>query len=153
MKTAEQLKPNYAPVYAAATYPMLAAIFQRNGYALAVHGSLARDFDLIAVPWNEAPSDIEDVLKAITKETAMRIIGDYEVKPKGRLAYTLSVGFGECAVDLSFIGVDEPCIHDWKWIEDWGGDAGVIGGTFDCSRWTCANCGKEDTERERPASE
>lgn len=52
-KTIDQIKPNYAPVYAAALYPEFAKIFQRHGYALAVHGSLARDFDIIGIPWAE----------------------------------------------------------------------------------------------------
>jgi hypothetical protein len=42
---------NYAPIYAAALYPELSEIARSHGYALAVHGSLARDFDLICVPW------------------------------------------------------------------------------------------------------
>lgn len=43
-----------------------------------------------------------------------------------------------------------PCDHDWKWIDDWGGDPNVIGGTFDCSRWECKLCGLEDLERDKP---
>jgi hypothetical protein len=41
--------------------------------------------------------------------------------------------------------------HDWRWIQDWGGDAEVIGGTFDCSRWECRRCGLEDVNKEPPA--
>ena len=61
-KTPAQIKPNYSPVYAAALYPDLAAICISHGYALAVHGSLARDFDLIAVPWAAQTSPPELVL-------------------------------------------------------------------------------------------
>lgn len=103
MKTKDQFRPNYAPVYAAAMYPGLAAIFHRHGFALAVHGSLARDFDLIAIPWAETISDAETVLKEVMKEYAVRLIGDPTYKNHGRVAYTLSVGFGDCAIDLSFI--------------------------------------------------
>ena len=103
MKTADQIKPNYAPVYAAAMYPELAKIFQAHGYALAVHGSLARDFDLVAIPWAETVSTTEAVLAAVTTKFAVHIIGEPDVRPHGRLAYTLSVGFGECAIDLSFL--------------------------------------------------
>lgn len=105
MKTNDQLKPNYAPVYCAAMYPDLCAIFHRHGYALAVHGSLARDFDLIAVPWIEQPATREVVMRAVLAEMCIRVIGVPEVKQHGRIAYTLSVGFGECALDLSFM----PC--------------------------------------------
>jgi len=103
MKTTEQLKPNYGPAYAAAMYPGLANIFHRHGYALACHGSLARDFDLIAVPWAEKVSSHADVLKAVTTEYALELIGEAERKNHGRLAYTLACGFGECAIDLSFV--------------------------------------------------
>lgn len=103
MKTHEQIKPNYAPVYCAAMYPQLCEIFQRHGYALAVHGSLSRDFDLIAVPWTDNVSDVVAVLAEVVSTFAVRIIGDEEIKPHGRIAFTFSVGFGECACDLSFM--------------------------------------------------
>src|SRR5688572_18648598 len=99
----KQLKPNYAPIYAAALYPDLAAIFQKHGYALAAHGSLARDFDLIAVPWIEKPSEVKDILNEVTKTFHIKIIGKPETKYHDRLVYTLSIGFGRCAIDLSFM--------------------------------------------------
>ncbi len=107
MKTTEQLKPNFGPVYAAALYPDLAGIFQRHGYALAIHGSLARDFDLVAIPWTENPSDPSAILDEVTKEFTIHKCGDFERKNHGRIAYTLSVGFGSCAVDLSFMPVEK----------------------------------------------
>ena len=103
MKTADQLKPNYSPVYTAAMYPGLCEIFHRHGYALAVHGSLARDLDLIAVPWADHVNCIEAVLKDVTTTYALTVVGQPETKNHGRVAYSLSCGFGECAVDLSFM--------------------------------------------------
>lgn len=111
MKTSEQLKPNFGPVYAAAMYPGLAAIFHLHGYALAVHGSLARDLDLIAVPWTAKNSDIETVLKEVTTTYAVKLIGQPQTMNHGRVAYTLSCGFGECAIDLSFIPSALPKSH------------------------------------------
>lgn len=102
MKKAEQLQPNYAPVYAAALYPKLAKIFQKHGYALAVHGSLARDFDIIAVPWAETLSSPEEIIKEITDGFVIHQIGEPTIKRYGRVAYLISVGFGDCAIDLSF---------------------------------------------------
>lgn len=113
MKTVDQLKPNFGPAYAAAMYPGLAAIFHRHGYALACHGSLARDFDLIAVPWAESVSGVDAVLKDVTTEYALRLVGEPAARNHGRIAYTLSCGFGECAIDLSFLPCvkisEEPC--------------------------------------------
>ncbi|OHD28233.1 MAG: hypothetical protein A2Y38_25250 [Spirochaetes bacterium GWB1_59_5] len=99
-------KPSYAPVYAAALYPDLAAIAKTHGYALAVHGSLQRDFDLIAVPWTVGASNPCDVLDAITDAFAIRLITPKDKgndKPHGRSAFTISIGHGECALDISFM--------------------------------------------------
>lgn len=104
MKTAEEVKPNYAPVYAA-LYPQLAAIFVKHGYALAVHGSMARDFDLIAVPWVEVPSEHQSLIDEICKTFAAVNLSDPAYRPHGRMAYKLSIGFGECGIDLSFMPV------------------------------------------------
>jgi len=104
MKTPDQLKPNYGPVYAAAMYPELAGIFQSHGYALAVHGSLARDFDLIGVPWADTVSQHDEVLKSITDKFAVEIsINSPAKRNHGRIAYTLICGFGNCSIDLSFL--------------------------------------------------
>jgi hypothetical protein len=102
-KTADEIKPNFSPVYAAALYPQFAKIFQKHGYALAVHGSLANDFDLIAVPWAEKVSPPEEVLKEITKGFIFKEVNGPEKKNHGRVAYKISVGFGICGVDLSFL--------------------------------------------------
>lgn len=107
-KTAEQVKPNYAPIYAAALYPELAKIFVAHGYALAVHGSLARDFDLIGIPWAENVSDPELVIAEICSHFWIRVIEAPErvcKKNHGRIAYTISIGHGECAIDLSFMPI------------------------------------------------
>lgn len=44
------------PLYAV-MYPELARIAKAHGYALSVHGSMTRDFDLIAVPWTDHAGD------------------------------------------------------------------------------------------------
>lgn len=96
-------KPSYAPVYAAAMYPELATLAKKCGYALAVHGSLQRDFDLIAIPWIDKPKPPEKLIAAIAKYFALSQIGTVTQKPHGRTAYTLSIGFGHCALDLQFM--------------------------------------------------
>lgn len=101
----KELKPSYAPVYAAALYPDLCPLFHRHGYALAVHGSLARDFDLIAVPWREDISHPDEILDEIEKEFAIRRVGSFCEKVHSRFCQTLSVGFGICSLDLSFVSL------------------------------------------------
>lgn len=92
--------PARAAAYVA-IYPMLQQIARRHGYALAVHGSLHRDFDLIAVPWIEESSSPLTLIKALKKATrtvthheeADHLVTDCKptVKPHGRIAYSLHV--------------------------------------------------------------
>lgn len=96
--------PSYAPVYCA-MYPELAAIAREHGYALAIHGSMQRDFDLVCVPWGEIIAKPSAVVAAFSDHFTLRIIGEPARKPGNRIVYTLSVAWGECAIDLSFIGV------------------------------------------------
>lgn len=96
------MKPaNHGPIYVA-MYPELAEIARAHGYALAIHGSLARDFDLICIPWSEAPSTPDDVVADMGRHFAFSPQGP-EKKNHGRIAYAISVSFGECFIDLSFM--------------------------------------------------
>ena len=99
-------KANRAPIYAACVYPELAGICRKAGYALAVHGSLARDFDLVAIPWAENVINPELVIKEITKTFSVKQIGEPERKLHGRLCYTLS-WMGEAFMDFSFISIQQ----------------------------------------------
>lgn len=95
---------NYGPVYAAAMYPELAEIARKLGYAMAVHGSLARDFDLICIPWTDQAAHPQAVVDAIMAKFVVKVVGGPPTqKPHGRQAWSLSIGFGECAIDLSFM--------------------------------------------------
>lgn len=76
-----------------------------HGYALAVHGSLSRDLDLIAVPWADHASDPETLLQAILEQGQLHAVpgrSEPTAKPWGRLAYVLFPG-GATYVDLSIM--------------------------------------------------
>lgn len=93
--------PNYAPVYCA-IYPDLAEIARKHGYAMAIHGSLAKDFDLICVPWTNTASLPQDVVDEIVKSFAIKQINGWTCREHNRMVTTLSIAFGECYIDLSF---------------------------------------------------
>lgn len=96
---------NYGPFYAAGLYPKLAEVFRKHGYALAVHGSLARDFDLIAVPWVDSAGDPLDIIEELLRTFAAERVPDQRTptqKPHGRIAYKLHLSFGDCSLDISF---------------------------------------------------
>lgn len=93
----------YAPVYIGA-YPKLAELARKYGYAMAVHGTLARDMDLICIPWTADASEPQAVVDAITSKFAFEALRENPtVHEHGRLVYTLIVSFGECFIDLSFM--------------------------------------------------
>lgn len=93
---------NFAPVYCA-LYPALAEIARKHGYAMAIHGTMARDFDLICIPWTEKPSRPEVVVEEITATYSTTEITNPGNKHHGRLAYSVCFGFGDFFADLSFM--------------------------------------------------
>jgi hypothetical protein len=95
-------------------------VAKRHGYALAVHGSLKTDIDLIAVPWREGAVSAHSVSEAI-RETTEQIIGSARIrdvdkavgsptkKPCGRLAWSFYLSADESIpgpyIDLSVMPV------------------------------------------------
>lgn len=124
MSTDSPIKKQYINP-APATYCALYGRFKEKaaelGYALAVHGSMQRDFDLLAVPWIEDAADAETLVEAIREICGGFIIDDGtegarwdaeqgkfvaaeirnpEAKPHGRLAWNIHLG-GQPMIDLS----------------------------------------------------
>lgn len=89
----------------------LREVARRHGYALAVHGSLSYDIDLLAVPWHAmatSPESLADAIQAAVKAISgtSKMEGP-EKKPLGRLAWSFHMGGGPY-VDLSVMpGVKE----------------------------------------------
>lgn len=92
--------PARAAAYVA-LYPMLLNIAKDHGYSLAVHGSVHRDFDLVAIPWIDEASSPLDLIRSF--KAATNAVTHHEdmddsfpdchpkEKPHGRLAYSLHV--------------------------------------------------------------
>lgn len=83
-----------------------AALFK--GYAVAVHGTLKRDIDLIAVAWTEAAVEPDEIVQTICGAiggilgNCLRYHGP-TAKPHGRVAYTLLHPGHLGEIDLSII--------------------------------------------------
>lgn len=83
---------------------------KEKGYCLTEHGSLARDIDLVAIPWTETASNAEDVAEAIRiaaeKTNPLHVCflagaKEWPVKkPHGRLCWSFHLGSGPY-IDLS----------------------------------------------------
>jgi len=61
-------------------------VAKRLGYAIAVHGTLKRDIDLVAVPWSRSAVAAKTLAKAIQHKTR-EIIGYAEPHPMERQKY------------------------------------------------------------------
>lgn len=82
------------------------------GWALGVHGTLARDIDLIAVPWTaDAPAFLE--LWGRLSERFGLELGNHEVKPNNRVGYILlRKGWKKCGLDANGKEVIKPAPLD-----------------------------------------
>jgi hypothetical protein len=88
-------------------YPKLAEIARKHGYAMAVHGSLASDMDLICIPWVENPGTPFDVCEEIISTFDIRLIGNGPTKKlHNREVWTISLS-GSAYLDLSFMPVEQ----------------------------------------------
>lgn len=86
----------WMPVMYATYFGIFKEIAEKHGYALALHGSMVRDLDLIAIPWVETPTSpdalIHDLCKAIGYLEPKKPVP--EIRPHGRISYAISTGGG-----------------------------------------------------------
>ncbi len=98
--------------------PAIRLAAKEQGYAIGVHGSLRRDFDLMAMPWIEKHSSKDSLAEAIQLAACGFTMAKYswEEKPNGRMATTFpictvdwgafeDVPLGLCHIDLSIITI------------------------------------------------
>lgn len=96
---------------------------KKFGYAIGVHGSLARDIDLIAAPWTENAVEpellaaaIANLARAFNESGWTKVFGpgdaDDKIKPHGRLCWSIHLEGGSY-IDLSvmprIIVAEPPC--------------------------------------------
>jgi hypothetical protein len=77
-----------------------------DGYAIAVHGSMSRDIDLVAVPWSNSaiPADrLVENLVSVARDLmgGACLNGDTSERPHGRRSYTIVLAGSIPWIDLS----------------------------------------------------
>lgn len=77
------------------------------GYAVALHGSMKRDCDLVAVPWVENASPWGELVHDLCMALDARVVGGKELKPNGRIAFILQINGYYKLIDLSIVAVPE----------------------------------------------
>ena len=86
------------------------------GYAIAIHGSMRSDFDLLAVPWVPEARPAQDLVKAVAEAVHGFVIGDVDSRgsleeptnqPHGRKSWNICWG-GKPMIDLSVMPRQAP---------------------------------------------
>ncbi len=91
--------------------PRIREAAKEMGYTLAIHGSMQRDLDLIAVPWTDAAAEARELVEAVRSAVGGYVIGDGKDSngmvseeptrhPHGRLSWNICWG-GRPFIDLS----------------------------------------------------
>ena len=81
------ISPEHLTEFYETILPKVREAARQCGYAIAVHGSMKRDLDLIAAPWMENHSDEQILCKSVHKAACGLIQESYEIgseKPCGR---------------------------------------------------------------------
>ena len=83
--------------YYSSIIPTIREVARECGYAIAIHGSMTRDLDIMAMPWVEkakAPETLAtEIMKKLCGHSYMRTYWKEHKygKPHGRLTYTIPV--------------------------------------------------------------
>lgn len=107
MKDKEDITTNGRAVFYAVLWPSFRKAALNCGWSIALHGSMANDMDMMAMPWAEEASDVETFTSAISECIGKTIWKEkhsiaFTDKPHGRIVYTMSI-MGDFYIDLSII--------------------------------------------------
>ena len=115
-KTRNEITTDGRAVFYTIMYPKFREAALDKGYTLALHGSMAKDMDLIAVAWVENARPVKELIEAFSDLIGHTVWKDHHlkegnVKPHGRVTYTLSI-FSDWYIDLAVIAPKE--LHVYK---------------------------------------
>ncbi len=97
------------PTFYASMLPDIRNVARACGYAVTIHGSMARDFDLVAIPWTDKALTAETLVRRICRATKTFYVTrkgnrklPWQKRPHGRRGISLMFG-GKPYLDLSVI--------------------------------------------------
>jgi len=104
-KSREHVVTNGRAAFYACIWDDLRNAAMNCGWALALHGSLKSDMDIMAMPWVENAKPVEEMIEALaecfTDNMLINTKPNYG-KPNGRVVYTLSI-WADFYLDISII--------------------------------------------------
>ena len=104
MKDRESVTTNGRAVFYASMWNDLRQAALDKGWALALHGSLATDMDIMAMPWTEGAAHVEDMVEALKAcfTDCEQITIKRGIMPNNRRVYTLSI-WADFYLDINVI--------------------------------------------------
>lgn len=107
MKSRESVITNGRAVFYASMWGDLRSMALDCGWALALHGSLNSDMDIMAMAWTDDADDVMVMLNKLhdcftTPEGFKREIKRYDQKPNNRVVYTINI-FADFYLDINVI--------------------------------------------------
>lgn len=90
-------------IYYASLYPVLREAARDCGYALALHGSLQKDLDVVAIPWVEEAGSESLLVQLLTECAGGVLRPERTEKPHGRVAWTIELAAQGGYIDLSIL--------------------------------------------------
>jgi hypothetical protein len=110
MKSREHVVTNGRAAFYAAMWQDLRSAALDCGWALALHGSLNRDMDIMAMPWTEAAKSADDMIAALKNCFSDDPNKGEKVQPKqgpnGRLIYSISI-WADFYLDVSVMSRED----------------------------------------------
>lgn len=100
----DKASPNLRPAMFSYRIHDIQAVARANGYAIAIHGSMQRDLDVIAAPWTDNATSGSRLVEELCRALELTIGSGPSQKPHGREVWTLlmrEAGF----MDLSIMPV------------------------------------------------
>lgn len=88
------------------------SVAESNGYCIGVHGSLDRDIDLIAAPWESNACSAAQLIETMRDSLGATIIARV-TKPLGRMAFVLRISLSrDKNIDISVCPRALPSMKD-----------------------------------------
>ncbi len=106
-KSREHITTNGRAAFYACIWDDLRKAAMNCGWALGLHGSLANDMDIMAMPWTEDAKPVEEMVKSLSDcFTGSRSKGEHTIphfdKPNGRVVYTMHI-WADFYLDINVI--------------------------------------------------
>ena len=111
MKNREAVTCNGRPAFYACVWDDIRNCAMNCGWAVALHGSLSSDMDVMAMPWVETAVTFKEMVDKVSKlfkdnDMARQYIITYNEKPHNRVVATIPI-FADFYLDISTIRSDK----------------------------------------------